>query len=115
MHEVQQQTEAIMKLSAGQPEPESIIRVEITAQTLNEKNEDGTWKYSDDQLREWLTKLRGDREVTVAKKIAKETGAVKRAAKAAEDEPDERDPGCHRQRSSRIFVPVCNSICPDGP
>lgn len=70
-----------MKLSADQGQPtDSIIRVEITAQTLNEKNEDGSWKYSDDQLREWLTKLRGDREVTIAKKIARTENATKRKA-----------------------------------
>lgn len=67
------------KLSAeGSPNAGEIIRVEITSQTLNEKNEDGTWKFSDDQLRDWLTKLRGDREVTVAKKMTRDASNAKR-------------------------------------
>lgn len=78
-----------MKLTAGQPQVEVIIRVEITAQTLNEKNEDGSWKYSDDQLREWLTKLRGDREITVAKKVAKETATAKQKATKVEEQDEE--------------------------
>lgn len=75
------------KVSAEQTPVESIIRVDITAETLNEKNPDGSWKFSDDQLREWVTKLRGDREVTIAKKASKEAGAAKKAAVA--DEQDE--------------------------
>lgn len=77
------------KISAEQTPVESIIRVDITAETLNEKNPDGSWKFSDDQLREWVTKLRGDREVTIARKVAKETGAAKRAAAAKDEEQDE--------------------------
>jgi len=63
------------KLSAEQTQNnESIIRVEITAQMLNEVDEKGEWKFTDDQLKDWLSKLRGDREVVMAKKVAKEAG-----------------------------------------
>lgn len=62
------------KLSADQAGIDQIIRVEITPQMLNETNEDGSWKFSDSQLGEWLTKLRGDREIVMAKKAAKESG-----------------------------------------
>jgi hypothetical protein len=55
------------KLSAEQPGADAIIRVEITPQMLNETNEDGSFKFTDDQLRDWLTKLRGDREIVMAK------------------------------------------------
>lgn len=65
------------KLSAEQTQnSDAIIRVEITAQMLNETDEKGDWKFTDDQLKEWLSKLRGDREVTMAKKIAKESGTA---------------------------------------
>lgn len=70
------------KLSAEQTSAgDQIIRVEITPQMLNETNEDGSWKFPDDQLKEWLLKLRGDREIVAAKKQAKESGTPR--AKAA--------------------------------
>lgn len=71
------------KLSAEQTNAaDQIIRVEITPQMLNETNEDGSWKFPDDQLKEWLLRLRGDREIVAAKKQAKESGAP-RQPKAA--------------------------------
>lgn len=81
----------IKKLSAdGGPQTDQIIRVEITAQTLNEKNEDGSWKFNDDQLRDWLVKLRGDREITVAKKVTREA-AAKKGGTFIDDDDDDTD------------------------
>jgi hypothetical protein len=65
------------KLSAEQPGTDQIIRVEITPQMLNEVNEDGTWKFNDAQLKEWLMKLRGDREIVMAKKAASGTAPTR--------------------------------------
>ena len=58
----------MQKLSADQGQQTEIIRVEINAATINEKNEDGTYKFSDDQLNTWLESLRGNRLATLAKK-----------------------------------------------
>ena len=59
------------KLSAEQTVTE-IIRVEITPQMLNEINDDGTYKFDDTKIREWLTKLRGSREEVMAKRATKD-------------------------------------------
>lgn len=78
------------KLTAEQSATEAVTRVpDVTAATLNEKNPDGSWKYTDDQLRAWLQGLRGDREVTVAKKLARQDASAKRAAQSKEEELDE--------------------------
>ena len=79
------------KLSATPQQPtDAIVRVEITTEMLNATNDDGTPKFNDDQLREWLTKLRGDREVTFAKaaqaKASREEKAAKKANVISDDE-----------------------------
>lgn len=61
------------KLSADQTQTTEIIRVEITPQMLNETNEDGSYKFDDAQLNDWLTKLRGDREMVLARKASKDS------------------------------------------
>lgn len=79
------------KLSAGNTLSEEIVRVDVDPQTINEKNEDGTYKFSDDQLREWLHKLRGEREVVMARAATKATspGAPSKPKFSAEDMTDE--------------------------
>lgn len=76
------------KLTAGNDPQEAIIRVEVTAEMINETNEDGSYKYDDDKLREWLTKLRGDREVAMAK-VAK--AKSDRETRAANKQPELTD------------------------
>lgn len=78
------------KLSAGSP-IEEIVRVEIDAATINEKNPDGSYKFTEDQIREWLQKLRGDREVTIAKAQtrANAPSAPSKPKFSAEDMSDE--------------------------
>lgn len=81
------------KLAAGgTQDSEAIIRVDVEPQMLNEKNEDGSYKYTDDQLREWLHKLRGDREVAQAKASTPKTGTSSSPTKpppSAQDMTDE--------------------------
>ena len=79
------------KVSAGGSPVEEIVRVDIDSQTLNDKNEDGTYKFSDDQMREWLHKLRGDRESTIAKAQvrAAQPAAPGKPKYSAEDMTDE--------------------------
>lgn len=80
------------KLSAGNTLTEEIVRVDIDPATLNEKNPDGTYKFGDDQIREWLHKLRGERETTIAKAQTKANAAPSGPAKpkfSAEDMTDE--------------------------
>lgn len=82
------------KLQANSGPTTEIIRVDIKAETINEKDENGNFKFSEDQLRSWLHELRGDREAMIAKKMtraASTTSSSKAAADDAEDDLDDDD------------------------
>lgn len=79
------------KLAAGGTSSEEITRVDVEPQMLNEKNEDGSYKYTDDQLREWLHKLRGDREVAQAKATRTSPSGASAPAKPAPSAQDMTD------------------------
>lgn len=80
------------KIAAGGGSSEEIVRVTIEPQTLNEKNPDGTYKFTDEQINDWLNKLRGEREVSIAKAATRTSQGPAAPAKpkfSAEDMSDE--------------------------